>query len=346
MADVEENKPEPDLDELLELFREPEEEPRRKKGSGAIWLIAALILSLVGGWMAALVANRPAAKHSAPGPPVLPTKVSDRKPQEGQAGTVAVVKDYIARCQKGMTEREVRWVIEDFQKAGLAQGVRGASSEEFIRQRKAQHAWYLDLLADGLRLNPEQRGAAREKLAGLLEEAVAGFQKDLSEQASEPIEQDGRRLQLVSAEVITKLIHADKWLTDERYAPWELCDLTEQQLGVTWRPILTGMKNDGMEGEAGGWLDVPATPVIFEEGKAPVIPDSLFPAGYREFTAHLKDAGSVFPVAAVSLPAGPVHEPPLMKELRGYHPSQLKTLLLLQPELAEEVIAEPEKAGE
>ena len=343
---MEEDKPEPDLDELLELFREPEEEPRRKAIPNSVWLALALILSLAGAWMIFHAASGSRASKVL-GPPVLPTKVSDRKPREGQAGPADVVKDYIARCQKGMTEREVRWVIEDFQKAGLAQGVRGASSEEFIRQRKAQHTWYLDLLADGLRLDPEQRRAAREKLTGLLEEAVAGFQKDLSEQASEPIEQDGRRLQVVSSEVIAKLINADQWLADERYAPWELCDLTKEQLSVTWRPILAGMKkNDSTEAEAGGWLDVPATSVIFEEGKEPVIPDSLFPAGFREFTAYLKDAGSVFPVAAVPIPAGPVHEPPLIKELRGYHPSQLKTLLLLQPELAEDVIAGPEKPGE
>ena len=216
MPEVEEDKPEPDLDELLELFREPEEEPRRKKTRGSVWLMAALILSLLGGWMAARVANGAAAKHSAPGPPVLPTKVSDRKPREEQA--VGVVENYIARCKKGMTEREVRWIIEDFQKAGLAQGLGNSTPEEFIRQRKVQHAWYLDLLAEGLRLDHEQRRTASGKLAGLLEEAGTDFQKRLSEQTSEPAEQDDGRAQVVGGEVIGRSIDAEQWLTDERYA--------------------------------------------------------------------------------------------------------------------------------
>jgi hypothetical protein len=349
VADVEEDKPEPDLDELLELFREPEEEPRRKKAtSGSVWLMLAFVLSLAGVWMAARTTTGPRTAKTL-GPPVLPTKVSNRKPQEAQAGPVDVVENYIARCKKGMTEQEVRWIIEDFQKAGLAQGVRSAAAEEFIHQRKAQHAWYLDLLADGLRLDPEQRRTASGKLAGLLEEAVADFQKSLSEQASEPIEQDDQQLQLLGGEEIRKFIDAGQWLTDERYAPWELCDLTEAQLQVTWHPILADVDRS-TNGKPPNWLDAPSSELVaFEDGKDPAISDDQAMVLVRQSVLaeadHLETAGLVFPIPAIPLSSGPAHKSPLVRELCSYHSSQLKTLLLLRPKLAEEAMIELDQSG-
>ena len=342
MPEVEEDKPEPDLDELLELFREPEEEPRRrKKGSGAVLMMGALILSIVGGWMAALVANRPAAKHATPGPPVLPTKVSDRKPREGQAGSVDLVQDYIARCQKGITEREVRWILEDFQKAGLAQEGGSASTEELVRRRKAQHAWYLDLLADGLRLDPGQKRMAREKLAGLFEEAAAGFKEELGELKSDPLGQDEEQ---VSADLGTiPFIDPKHWLTDKRYAPWELCDLTEAQLRVTWQPVLAEMDKAG-KARFPGWFNAPSSNLVtFEEGKDPVLAEGFGP---RPPATHLELASSVFPVPAIPPFSGPAHLSLLLGELRSYHPSQLKTLLLLEPQLANEALSDFEKSGQ
>jgi hypothetical protein len=333
VADVEEEKPEPDLDELLEQFREPEEKPRRKAVPGSVWLMLALLLALGGVWLAFLVVTGGGVKKAS-GPPLLPTKVSDRTPREEQATEpVDVVDDYIARCMKGMTEQEVRWVIEDFQNAGLDQGLSSASAEGFIRLRKAQHAWYLDLLADGLRLDSEQRRMAKEKLAGLLEEAEAGFEKDLSEQASEPIEQNGRRVQVVDGAVISRLIDSKQWLTDEGYAPWELCELTEEQKRVTYLGYLIYYPEE-------------SRPWFSPDGFGRTDPTDEHEGNIGDFsTGHAPDIGeasAIFPFYSLQgFIGGPEEEGRLVslgRQATRCHPDQLKTLLLVKPEIASRLL--------
>jgi hypothetical protein len=340
VADVEEDKPEPDLDELLELFREPEEEPRRKKTRGPVWLMAALILSLVGGWMAALVANRPATKHSPSGPPVLPTKVSDREPRGTKGEPVDVVEDYIARCKKGMTEQEVRWVIEDFQKSGLDWNPRSAPPEEFIRQRKAQQRWYLDLLTDGLRLDPDQRRMAQEKLAAFFDEAVADFQSKLSEKGSGASEQEGALHLLENGGTTKQLVEAGSWLADEKYAPWELCELTEEQVRLTWFGWIDSRRNANPDG-------------LTYEPEMPWFGDRMIEGGPSEdggwelgdfptgdAPSDIRGAGDIFPFMSGQkfLLGEGDGVGPIDVQAMGCHPAQLKTLLLLAPGIGEKLL--------
>jgi len=333
VPEVEEDKPEPDLDELLELFREPEEEPRRKKAMpGSVWLMLAFVLSLAGVWMAARTGAAPRTAKAL-GPPVLPTKVSDRKQREGNGEPVDVVKDYIARCQKGMTAREVRWIIEDFQKAGLETRFQRASLQEFTRQRRAQHAWYLDLLADGLRLGPEQRRTARGKLAGLFEEAVADFQKSLSEQASEPHEGDG-------GQAISKFIDAEQWLTDERYAPWELCELKERQLNLTWFDWINSRRNaepDSLTYEPNmPWLGDRMLLGNAEKGSSWI---GDFSTG--DAPGEINGAGSILTfISEQDFSRKPWPGAGMLEcQALACHPAQLKTLLLFNPSIVERLLA-------
>ena len=55
-------------------------------------------------------------------------------------------------------------------------------------------------------------------------------------------------------------------------------------------------------------------------------------------TDYLETAGLVFPIPAILISSGPAHQSPLIRELCSYHSSQLKTLLLLRPQLAEEAM--------
>jgi hypothetical protein len=338
VADVEEEKPEPDLDELLEQFREPEEKPRRKAVPGSAWLMMALLLGLGGVWLAFLVVTGGPVEKTL-GPPLLPTKVSDRTLREEPE--VDVVEDYLARCKKGMTAQEVRWVIEDFRNAGLDQGLSSASAAGFIRLRKAQQAWYLDLLADGLRLDPEQEQTAKEKLAGLLEETVAGFRKDLSEQASEPIEQNGRRVQVVDAAVIRRLIESKQWLTDERYAPWELCELTDEQKRVTWfryiHYVRTLEPGDVEYDAERQWFD--------PDGAGYTDPGSDSEGNVGDFATGMapdkvSGAGSIFPFGPSQefVIRGDQMAGPIDFQATRCHPDQLKTLLLVKPDTASRLL--------
>ena len=334
MPDVEEKNPEPDLDELLEQFREPEEKQRRKTVPASVWLMLALILSVGGVWLALRVATGAATAIATAGP-MKPGKSSERKAREEQLDAVDVVEDYIARCKKGMSAREVRWVIEDFQKAGLDQGLRDAPAGQFIRQRKAQHAWYLDLLVDGLRLDPEQKREAKEKLAGLLEEAVADFQKDLAEQASEAVEEDGRRFQVVAGAVVSRLIDSKQWLADERYAPWELCDLTDEQKRVTWFRWIQTVRTD----EPGLATSDPDREWFDPDMCSLTDPASPDPGSVGDFATgqapgKIDAAGSIFPFVSGQHFIERGSAGPIEMQAMGCHPAQLKTSLLVNPGMA------------
>ncbi len=331
-----EDKPEPDLDALLELFREPDDAPPRKRLPGSVWLMGALVLSMAGIWQAAKVATGHVSAKAAV-LPMKPTKASDRTPLGEMAETVGVVEDYLARCRKGMTAREVRWIVEDFQKAGLDRGVRGATAEEFIGQRKAQHTWYLDLLADGLRLDPEQRRAAEGKLVELSEEAVAEFREKLDQQAGEPFEHDGRRFQVVDGSVVRKLIDAKQWLIDERYAPWELCELSDEQKRATWFGWLQNRLDAGPGNPAyesyPHWINPESASITDPLNDDPgYVAD--FPTG--DAPGEVYGAGTVFPFVddQTFADAGKDGAGDLVVQAMGCHPAQLKTSLLLDPAVA------------
>ena len=107
-----------DLEELLEQFREPEEAPRPR--ANPLWFIAAILLSVLACWLALRASGGSAEEKpesAALAGAMLPGKTSERLP--GDEGPVDVVEDYLARCKKGMTAQEVRWIVEDFQRAGL-----------------------------------------------------------------------------------------------------------------------------------------------------------------------------------------------------------------------------------
>jgi hypothetical protein len=341
-------EPEPDLDELLELFREPDEEPRRKRMPGSVWVILALLLSMTGVWLAVKTATGELAAVTATAGPMKPTKSKDRTAREEPAGEGRVVEDYLARCKKGMTAREVRWIVEDFQRAGLDLGMRSATPEEYSTQRKNQHAWYLDLLKDGLGLSEEQVRTASAELDELLAEALERFGKELEAKASEVIESGGRSFRIIESGPIDRLVSAESWLEDERYAPWELCELTEDQLRLTWFGWVNSRRNadpDSLTYEpempwfddrmlvggpsgSGGW-----TIADFPTGDAPTA---------------IRGAGSIFPFTAGQRfrKGDGDGVGALEHQAMGCHPAQLKTLLLVAPTIASRLLESLDRTAE
>jgi hypothetical protein len=58
------------------------------------------------------------------------------------------VADYVAHCEKGMTDQEILWIPENLKKADLKDGRFPSSSQNadhfpaFFAQRAARHRWY------------------------------------------------------------------------------------------------------------------------------------------------------------------------------------------------------------
>ncbi|MEK7954141.1 hypothetical protein [Luteolibacter soli] len=341
MPDVEEEKPEPDLDELLELFREPEEEPRRKAIPGAAWLMAAFVLSLVGVWLALQIANGHRAAKST-GPPLLPTKVSDRKPRE--EGDVA--EDYTARCQKGMTAIQVEWILADFKNEGLDDGpgsfraiieailepldIDDANTQQLlelsigtepaVRLKAAsllwalhQQSWYDDALADAFRLSAQQRHESKASGRQFVGDCEGDFLK--IESAGAPANTGGPERSYLRDRVddhlsrtdllfpATGLLEPSYWLAQPNSAPSERVQLSPRQ-----QEVMGLLKSSDAQA-----------------------PDRL--RGLREVLPVV--AGQKFPADGNDI----------VGLAEAMHPAQLKVLLLLEPKVATDLAAALEKAN-
>lgn len=347
-----------DLDELLEQFREPEEPPRPR--ANPLWVVAGVLLTVLAGWLALRASGGGSADQPTSAALTgerLPGKVSQRTARAEDEKPVDVVEDYLARCKKGMTAREVRWIVEDFQRAGLddepgsilskigslfkdpSREIDGKINAELAVQLRTaslecariQREWYGNALADGLRLDPTQKKAMKERLDAALAKDQAQFEDRVkaftlfveaaasgdSGQTPEIIGEierlsDGEQVShgVFEQSIYQRFLEAAQWLEDESYAPWNLCALTEEQRKI----FLTGKSSeppgevpsgDGLYDDSQGWLNL----------------------------ASMATGEPVFPLTEdqkVSLYGGESLE----LELGIMHPSQLKVRLLLDPELA------------
>lgn len=291
-----------DLEELLEQFREPGEPPRKR--ANPLWFVSAILLIVLACWLALRAGGGETSdtpKSAALAGERLPGKVSQRTARAEEEKPVDVVEDYLARCKKGMTAREVRWIVEDFQRAGLGAPSEGDRIEKFVAVRLAQHRWYLDLLADGLSLDAEQRRVASEKLWLLADEATQKIAKELMEHDASV----GRLLEK-QPEILKDLIDARQWLEDERYAPWSLVDLSEAQLSLTrYNKLRVANRPDSSE-----WLVL--LPEEMELGDAPNL--------------RLSRMAMVLPLTSEQ--KLPQFGEDMLEEAKLLHPAQLRLHLL------------------
>ena len=136
---------------------------------------------------------------------MLPGKTSERT--SGDERPVDVVEDYLARCKKGMTAQEVRWIVEDFQSAGLDEGS-GSLADELnailsplvdvndtakldelqihgetaallkvkgLKLARLQQQWYASAVADGLRLTQLQQEELALNRERFVQERISAF---------------------------------------------------------------------------------------------------------------------------------------------------------------------------
>jgi len=242
-----------DIEELLEQFREPEEPPRKR--ANPLWVVAAMLLSVLGVWLALRDSGGGAedpSKSAALAGAMLPGKTSERTPRGEEA--VDVVEDYLARCKKGMTAKEVRWIVEDFQRAGLdwegelvtelkqifelmrREGRQAPRPQERKRIEslakqlgQRQRKWFGDTLAAALKLDLKQQREMREGLATGLEKDWVEVVREREE--GEALEAGGEMNYFGQSIYYLDLI--ENWMDKPEYAPWNLTSLTEAQLSLT-----------------------------------------------------------------------------------------------------------------
>jgi len=340
----------PDLEALLEEFREPEA-PKRKKGS-PLWLGLAVIASVLGCWLAARATSGAGLLPKVEMPvPMKPSKVADREAIAAAKGPANVAADYKERCLKGMTVQEVSWVLEDFRKTGLESSppVSGAGTFEdglsgpgLSDLAGTQRAWYRHTLGEALSLDRDQKREMTERSRALLKaelEETGGLieqlQKDRENAILSPVGPGDPPPAEASLEA--ELIDVSRWMSEERYAPANLCHLREDQI-LSGSGETPGKIKDARVPEKTELPDpVPgvAPPSLEDDGKEhedPVLQD-----GWERVAAILPFRAEQLPLRQNSDTASAVH---------GLHPSQLKLFLLLEPGLAEEIVEAMEQKDE
>ena len=358
-----------DLEELLEQFREPEEAPRKR--ANPLWLISAILLSLLAGWLALRASGGGAEveeKSVALTGAMLPGKSSERSPRDERP--VDVVEDYLARCKKGMTAQEVRWIVEDFQRAVDPRAKIGAILDEAYDPEEAesvlpavapatkdrlvillaevgrqQRAWYADALADGLQLGSSQKSELTARLNTLLEEDLVHLRKTWSDSEKEG-EKDGilPYYRMGIPVLFGGVVHPFDWLHGDDYAPWNLYPISSEQEAVTRRSEVeherqqqeTAKENEDLYWEV-PWLDRDKP---FRSSLA----DKKEIRGADKDFGPLAAAGCIFPLEEAQLFDG--EEFLRVDDPTRLHPAQLKMLLLLEPERAAEILQALEKVGE
>jgi hypothetical protein len=274
------------------------------------------------------------------------------------------VEDYLARCKKGMTAQEVRWIVEDFRRAGLGEaeggliaGIAGillkpyqeegvypalsqkdkaAVESQAFSLGHRQREWYGAVMAHALQLDENQRIELRANFARMLNDdrsKIAGIWSEWEKETG--IAGALPYYSLGVQGLIGDLAVADYWVKSESYAPWELITLTDEQLAITRYDEITRERKrlgegEGREDDRQNWMELLST--RSEDELTLEIPKLIEDVGaVLRFTEEQK-----FPQDGEDL----------LRIAQALHPAQLKLFLLLNPDLATDLVDELDKLGE
>jgi hypothetical protein len=274
------------------------------------WIVIATATLAAAVWQATHLAYEE-IKAYAPASPPLRTRHAIRA--VSSPWLFHPLTDYVGRCQKGLTEREIRWIIQDFKNAGLDLGIREVSPETCFALRKAQHRWYRSALVDGLRLSPEQSGQVTENLAMYLQQA----ETDLTQNPT--------------AEAMAEFVSTKDWLGDDApvLEPWTLCTLTPEQQTITQPSI---------RADASGYsLTAVRTPFAtfqtFHFQKSTPPPQFISACRVFPFTRQQAFTSPPNPLDTRTDQSAET----LVSQVRCLHPGQFKILLLFEPAMATQI---------
>ena len=250
------------------------------------------------------------------------TKVRDREDAVGRE-VRSVAEEYMMKAERGMTEDEVRWVVEDFLALGLdVEYPEDTTAEGYLALRKAREDWYLGALVSGLRLTKEQERQAREAMGVLREKDYAEFVEYLNGVKS--FEDEGQEMKVFDGGKARKLMSASYWLFGPEYLPAALCELSEEQKAVS---------RSGFNGDVDPFLEDGVS--LSDEH---VAYDMYAPFFYHVFP--LTDDQDLESNRATKETEG------WLPEAMCLHPNQLKIILLSAPESIEKLKKELEQLSE
>lgn len=187
-----------------------------------VWIVFATLMIGLAFWQAQMIALKEAQSQQKTLPPPAKTRHAIRSERPATATSE----------HKQLTNRQLGWLVEDFQTAGLDQGIRAGTPQEFLAQRKTAQLWYRDALVEGLQLKEEQKKEVTVKLDQQFDRAKAD-QIESMKSAPKPFQQNGKWYVITSADNIRPLVEARAWMSEIAFAPGNLCQLDASQLDLS-----------------------------------------------------------------------------------------------------------------
>lgn len=334
-------EPLPERDFLLEALvdAETEAKPRRRFSKT---LIAACVFSGLGVWQIVHVSKGGEPVFQlAPKAKSAPSKQrsDSREPIGRVLPSTDPISAYLERAKRGMTDQEIRWMIEDFQAAGLDEEEH--SLEGTLRAK--QQLWYLEALTEALQLSQEQRAQAKTKMDTMRVAEFELLEKEFEEEAANyPNSHPDVRTALESTYLA--VVSKPDWLMKDAYAPWNLCDLTKAQDQLTmhrWRENerQSALKSDSVETDAPYWMHQAETKLDPLSGNVIDLGDAN-PYQFA-FEGHAI-LGRILVYDVFPLTPGqkdPI-SPTGLGQARCLQPPQLRVAMLNEPEAASKLLSQ------
>jgi len=282
-------------------------------------LVAVSLLGFAG-WQAMQIAVTGHHRTELIGPPAK-ARSDGRGPSPRELAMKDPVATYIARANRGMTDREIRWIDEDFRAAGLDHVPDSQDSMATHRAfRVRQQRWYLEAVSEGLSLSKAQRQEVEQALARLL---------------TSEFEVPG-----ASSFQVTMGTSLGFWLWQEAYAPWNLCHLTPAQTALTTKGTMAASSGIG---EINRWewpFPVIQDPTTGQETEFQSEPGE----GARDLETLYLPASGIFPLTpaqTLPVPDNPeVRTLPADKQAQArlLQPVQYRMALLVGQSVASELV--------
>jgi len=256
-------------------------------------------------------------------------------------------KEFEAARKRGMTEEEVRKVVEDFFEAVAYEDQPHRPVEVVLCElREKRLSLYLDALAEGFNLTKEQKLDAQAKLPALaaqqvtrlllLESVDRAWMTGAGGDVSEPSP-------LTRLEQIEVIVRNPLILRDEGVSPWELCELNQRQKEMI-----------GYQDDTGEWIWVDGREKTFDFGTRESDLDlrNLYAVGAGDKAT----AGEIFPLSIRQVErlrdfeygTVPPHAPKPgygndLERVKLLTQPQLKTLLLFSSEMPAKLMKDLEE---
>jgi hypothetical protein len=251
--------------------------------------------------------------------------------------------EFEAARKRGMTEEEVRWVVEDFLETGILDWESvGVPLDQLTKRRDKEYEWYLGILVEGFGLTRQQRKEAENALEKIKEadsEHFLAVMKSAKEYLThkDPFAEESELRTRVPGDLVRGV---SIWAQGEKISPWNLCTLDEAQKSML--PLRL---------EDGQWIWDRSGSVTLDYGTAeryenlddPFTDLWIFVRGGDIFPLSMAQVdgirGAEFQLNSTKHPDG-VPDPPLFEQLKFLTAPQLRTLLLYEPEVAGSLVKE------